>query len=62
VAAKEFFRNKGVIFQEFDLSKDQAAVTRMLRLTRQKQVPVIQKGEKYVVGFQADQIESLLAS
>jgi len=62
VAAKEFFRQKGIAFQEFNLSKDQAAVTRMLRLTRQKRVPVIQKGEKYVVGFNAQEIEKLLGS
>lgn len=60
MAAKEFFRQKGIAFQEFDLSKDQAAVTRMLRLTRQKRVPVIQKGEKYVVGFKGEEIENLL--
>jgi glutaredoxin len=62
LAAKEFFRQKGIPYQEFDLSKDQEAVTRMLRLTRQKQVPVIQKGEKYVVGFKAEEIEALLNS
>jgi hypothetical protein len=46
--------------QEFDLSRDQAAVTRMLRLTRQKRVPVIQKGEKYLIGFNREEIEGLL--
>jgi len=34
----------------------------MLRLTRQKRVPVIQKGEKYVVGFKAEEIEKLMVS
>ena len=62
MAAKEFFRQKGIAFQEFDLSQDQAAVTRMLRLTRQKRVPIIQKGEKYVVGFKVEEIEKLMAS
>ncbi|MBI4767206.1 MAG: glutaredoxin family protein [Deltaproteobacteria bacterium] len=59
---KEFFRQKGIAFQEFDLSTDKAAVTRMLRLTRQKRVPVIQKGEKFVVGFEAGEIEKLIIS
>ena len=59
---KEFFRKKGVAFQEFDLSKDQAAVTKMLRLTRQKRVPVVQKGDKFVVGFDAAEIEKLISS
>lgn len=62
LATKEFFRQKGLVYQDFDLSKDQAAVTRMLKLTRQKRVPVIQKGEKYVVGFNAEEIEKLLTS
>ncbi|MBA4393054.1 MAG: hypothetical protein C0407_05830 [Desulfobacca sp.] len=59
MATKEFFRQKGIVYQEFDLSKDQTAVTRMLKLTRQKRVPVIQKGEKFVVGFMAEEIEKL---
>ncbi|MBI5605583.1 MAG: glutaredoxin family protein [Deltaproteobacteria bacterium] len=62
MTAKEFFRQKGIPFQEFDLSQDQPAVTRMLRLTRQKRVPVIQKGEKYVVGFKPEELEELMAS
>ena len=62
LATKEFFRQKGVAFQEFDLSKDQAAVTKMLKLTRQKRVPVIQKGERFVVGFLSEEIEKLIDS
>jgi len=34
----------------------------MLKLTRQKRVPVIQKGEKYLVGFNKEEIERLLKS
>ena len=62
LATKEFFRQKQIAFQDFDLSKDQAAVTKMLKLTRQKRVPVVQKGEKYVVGFDAEAIEKLITS
>lgn len=59
---KEFLRRKNIAFQEHDLSQDQAAVVRMLKLTRQKQVPVIQKGEHYLVGFNQEEIEKLLAT
>jgi hypothetical protein len=45
-----------------DLSQDQAAVTKMLKLTRQKRVPVIQKGEKFLVGFDSGEIEQLIGS
>ena len=34
----------------------------MLRLTRQKRVPVIQKGDEYVIGFDADALEKLITS
>jgi hypothetical protein len=34
----------------------------MLRLTRQKRVPVIQKGEKFLVGFDAGQLEKMIDS
>ena len=58
---KEFFHQKGVNFQEFDLSQDQEAVVRVLRLTRQKRVPVIQQGARYLVGFNAQDLEKFLA-
>lgn len=59
---KEFFHQKGVNFQEFDLSLDQEAVVRMLRLTRQKRVPVIQQGGRFLVGFKAQEVEEFLAA
>ena len=59
---KEFLHRKNIAFQEQDLSQDQAAVVRMLKLTRQKQVPVIQKGDRYLVGFNQEEIEKLLAT
>ena len=33
----------------------------MLRLTRQKRAPVIQKGERFLVGFNAQELEKFLA-
>ena len=59
---KEFFRQRGVTYQEFDLSQDQEAVVRMLRLTRQKRAPVIQKGDRFLVGFNAQDLEEFLAA
>jgi len=59
---KEFFHQKGVTYQEFDLSRDQEAVVRVLRLTRQKRVPVIQKGDRFLVGFNAQELENFLAA
>jgi glutaredoxin len=62
LAAKEFFRRKGLAYEEFEVSQDQKAVFRLLRLTRQKRVPVIQKGDRYLVGFNAPELEKFLAS
>jgi glutaredoxin len=59
---KEFFHQKGVTYQEFDLSQDQEAVVRVLRLTRQKRVPVIQNGDRYLVGFNAQELEKFQAA
>jgi glutaredoxin 3 len=59
---KEFFHQRGVTYQEFDLSRDQEAVVRMLRLTKQKRVPVIQKGDRFLVGFNARELEQFLAA
>ncbi len=57
---KEFFHQKGLTYQEFDLSQDREAVVRMLRLTRQKRVPVIQRGARYLVGFNARELEQFV--
>ncbi|MBI5584322.1 MAG: glutaredoxin family protein [Deltaproteobacteria bacterium] len=62
MATKEFFRKKEIPYREYDLAQDPEAVTRMLRLTRQKRVPVIQKGERYLVGFNAQELEKFLNS
>jgi glutaredoxin 3 len=59
---KEFFHQRGVTYQEFDLSRDQEAVVRMLRLTKQKRVPVIQKGDRFLVGFNARELEQFLSA
>ena len=59
---KEFFHQKGVNFQEFDLSQDQEAVVRVLRLTRQQRVPVIQQGDRFLVGFNAQELKIFLAA
>ena len=49
-------------YQEFDLSQDQEAVVRLLRLTHQKRAPVIQQGDRYLIGFNAQDLEQFLAA
>ncbi len=59
---KEFFHQKGVTYQEFDLSQDREAMVRMIRLTKQKRVPVIQKGDRFLIGFNRQELEQFLAA
>ena len=59
---KEFYHQKGENLQEFDLSLDQEAMVLMLRLTRQKRVPVIQQGDRFLVGFNALELEQFLVA
>jgi glutaredoxin len=58
---KEFFHQKGLTYQEFDVSQDQEAMVRMLKLTKQKRVPVIQKDDRFLVGFNAQELEQFLS-
>lgn len=60
VAAKEFFKENGVEFVEFDVSKDEEKRNEMVEKTGQLGVPVIGIGEEYVVGFDEARIRDLL--
>ena len=37
-------------------------MVRVLRLTHQKRVPVIQKGDRFLVGFKAQDLEEFLSA
>lgn len=49
--AKKYFREKGIKFNDVDVSKDAAAARDMVRRSGQQGVPVIDIGGKIVVGF-----------
>ena len=58
---KQFLRDKGIQFTEYDVSRDQAAAEEMVRLTGQMGVPVIVANGQVVIGFDRAKLEQLLS-
>lgn len=51
-AAREDFAARGVAFDYLEVTKDRAAMTRMLGFSKgARQVPVIVEGERVTIGF-----------
>jgi glutaredoxin 3 len=57
---KTYLKDKGVAFEEKDVSDDFQAAQEMIDLTGQRSVPVVKKGGQYVVGFDPERLESIL--
>ena len=57
---KTYLNDKGIAYQERDVSDDPAAAKEMIELTGQRSVPVIKKGGQFVVGFDPERLESML--
>ena len=58
--AKRYFRQKGIRFNNVDVSRDKAAARDMMRRSGQMGVPVIDIGGKIIVGFKRAEIDKLL--
>ncbi|MEM5798100.1 MAG: glutaredoxin family protein [Candidatus Aenigmatarchaeota archaeon] len=58
--AKQFFIEQGIPFEEIDVSKDRDAAMRMVRLSGQMGVPVIQIDSKIIIGFDVKAIKEAL--
>jgi glutaredoxin-like YruB-family protein len=59
-AVKQYFRQRGIVFRDVDVSRDPAAARDMVRRSGQQGVPVIDIGGRIVVGFDRPQIDRLL--
>ncbi len=59
-AAKRYFREKGIKFNDVDVSRDPSAARDMVRRSGQQGVPVIDIGGRIVVGFNRPVIDQLL--
>jgi glutaredoxin-like YruB-family protein len=60
-AAKDFFGQHGVKFEDFDVAADLEKRKEMIDMTGQMGVPVIRIGDDVVVGFDERKIRELLA-
>lgn len=60
LAVKAFLKEKGVEFQDVDVSVSRESADEMIKKTGQMGVPVVDIDGKIVVGFDREKIESLL--
>lgn len=58
--AKDFFKEKGVKYEEFNVATDLAKRKEMMDKSGQMGVPVIEIGTDIVVGFDEEQVAGLL--
>ncbi|MBI5961051.1 MAG: glutaredoxin family protein [Chloroflexi bacterium] len=58
--AKRYLRERGVRFNDVDVSKDPQAARDLVRRSGQQGVPVIDIGGKIIVGFNRPEIDRLL--
>lgn len=61
-AAKEFLTEKGVAFEDHDVSTDLEKRKEMVEKSGQMGVPVITVGEEMMVGFDEAKLTELLAA
>jgi len=58
--AKEYFRQNGIPFTEYNVAADMRRAEEMMRKSGQMGVPVIDINGKIIVGFNKEEIERLL--
>ena len=58
--AKDWFKEKGIEYTEYDLSVDAAKRDEVVKKTGQMGVPVIEIGGEIIIGFDRKRIEQLL--
>lgn len=59
-AAKEFFQEHGVVYEEKDVAKDEEAREHMIQRSGQLGVPVIEVDDELVVGFDKAKLSQFL--
>ncbi|NYT01008.1 MAG: NrdH-redoxin [Methanocellales archaeon] len=59
---KSFLKEKGVDFEDIDVSVDSKAAEEMIKKSGQMGVPQIEINEKIIVGFDREAIESELSN
>jgi len=59
-SAKRYFKELGIPFKNYDVSKDRSAAEKMVKKTGQMGVPVIEIGNQLMVGFNRGRIDRML--
>ena len=59
--AKEYFTTNAIPFTEYNVAEDDAKRDEMFEKSQQMGVPVIQIGEKILVGFNQPDVEAALS-
>ena len=62
VYAKKFFNEKGIVFEDVDVSKDRNRAMEMVDKSGQMGVPVVDIGVVVTVGFQPEVFNQLINS
>jgi glutaredoxin 3 len=60
--AKQYLKDRGVPFTEYDVSRDRQAANDMVQLTGQMGVPVILVNDQPIVGFNRPLLDQLLSA
>lgn len=60
LALKNYLRDNNIEFEEIDVASDAKAREEMIKKTGQMEVPVIEIGDKIIVGFKKEEIKKLL--
>ena len=60
VLAKEYLKEKGVEFEEIDVSKDERRIKEVIEKTGQLGVPVLEIDSEIVIGFDKEKIDQIL--
>ena len=62
VQVKQYLDDKGVEYEEIDVSEDEEGRNRMVEKTNQMGVPVIEIDEEFIIGFDKNKLNELLKS
>ena len=57
---KEYLKEKGIEFEEIDVGSNKEKAQEMVEKSGQMGVPVLEIGEKIVIGFNKEKIDALL--
>ena len=60
VKAKNFLKENGITFKDFDVSSDEKARNEMVKKSGQMGVPVLDINGEIIIGFDAERIKSAL--